>query len=83
MELYENRYNLAVQHTAGVVTMQLAEYLEHVLFKVESKILANHKGTVPKATIPMAIKSTMIPLISLVINIIFHRIFFPFYCSLL
>lgn len=40
MELYENRYNLAVQHTAGVVTMQLAEYLEHVLFKVESKILA-------------------------------------------
>ena len=49
----------------------------------ESKILANHKGTVPKATMPMAIKSTMIPLISLVINIIFHRIFFPFYCSLL
>jgi len=26
MELYENRYNLAVQHTAGVVTMQLAEH---------------------------------------------------------
>lgn len=40
MELYKNRYNLAVQHTVGVVTMQLAEYLEHVLFKVESKILA-------------------------------------------
>ena len=40
MELYENRYNLAVQHTAGVVTMQLAEHYEHVLFKLGSKILA-------------------------------------------
>ncbi|BBA29719.1 hypothetical protein [Prevotella melaninogenica] len=55
MELYENSYNLTVQHTAGVVTMQLAEYLEHVLFQLGSKILAKPSNIQNLSTKPVSL----------------------------